>query len=168
VASLAELADRYAFITTAEVQAAAFVKNALVVRLINGAATIAMEVRALMLVSRETADAEFSRFKELRAAGHSAGTAAQPQKAGAAKTAAQPVKHGANRPSSPGGPVHPVVIVKAGDTWESILRPFYDGRSGVSFQDFVHDEKSANRAANPDIPEQGPIILKPGKRVVIY
>jgi hypothetical protein len=80
----------------------------------------------------------------------------------------QPVKPGVNGPNSPGGPGHRAVIVKAGDTWESILRPFYDSRSGVPFQDFVHLEIGANRAGNPDIPEHGPIMLKPGPRIVIY
>ncbi len=182
VSALSELADLYPGIETAQTTVATFVKNAQIVQLMDGASAAAVEVRALMLANRETADAQFAHFRTLRAAGHSARTAAAHgaftatdhhaaaaahlHKPGASKTAVQPVKPGVNTPNSRGVPAHPVVVVKAGDTWESILRPFYNSRSGIPFQTFVNMVRGANRFANPHVPERGP--LKPGMRVVIY
>jgi nucleoid-associated protein YgaU len=117
----------------------------------------------------------------LRDAGYSASTAAQPHKSEAVKTAVQPIKPNIIRPNQPikpsitkpnsqSGPVHTgyihnVITAKAGDTWESIVRPFYDNHTPMPFKDFVGTQRATNQLMG-NVPDKGP--LKPGTRVVIY
>ena len=194
VEALSELADLYPGIAAAKPMAATFVKNAQVIQLINGTSAVALEVRAVMLANKKTADAKFAQYRMLRGAGYSASTAAHPHKTAAAKpygapssagsiqpTVAKPsvtnrsvTKPGVTGPSATGpstaksGPVHQCHTVKAGETWETILRPSYDSSSyssPYSFAEYVHSQRETNRLMG-DVPGAGP--LQPGMNVCIY
>jgi hypothetical protein len=181
VANLSELATKYPGIETANVIGATFVKNAQIVQLLNGASAVAVEVRAVMLADRKTADAKFTHFKMMRDAGYSASTAARPHKSSEpAKTIVQPIKPDIIRPVQPIKPsvarsnskavhtayLHNEVTVRAGDTWESVVRPFYDNkRTPMPFNEFVKWERATNQLMG-NVPDKGP--PKPGTRVRIY
>lgn len=170
----------YPGITQAYPTNATFIKNATAVTLVNGAAAIAVETRAVMLASRKTADASYARFKALRDAGYDAKTAARPDTfpAPAKKGVAPHARHtgASNRPSSPPAPVRPsaghgtpvahvVHTVKPGETWESVLRPFWEPKSGIPFADFIGIEKATNRLMG-HAPMRGE--LTPGLQIWIY
>src|SRR5882724_9519654 len=195
VEALSELEHLYPGISAAKQMAATFVKNAQIVQLINGASAAAVEVRAVMLANEATTDAKFAQYRMLRGAGYSAGTAAHPHKTAAAKPYGAPssagsinpsvtkpsvTKSSATKPSAakpsvtgpssakPGGPVLQCHTVKAGETWESILRPSYDSStysSPLSFSEYVSAQRATNRLMG-DVPETGP--LQPGMNVCIY
>jgi hypothetical protein len=195
VESLSELEGVYKGISAATPEAATFVKNAQIVQLINGTSAAAVEVRAVMLANEETADAKFAQYRMLRGAGYSASTAAHPHKTAAAKpygvpssagsinpsvTASSAAKPSATKPSAakpsatgssaakPGGPVLQCHTVKAGETWETILRPSYESSSyssPLSFAEYVSAQRATNRLMG-DVPETGP--LQPGMNVCIY
>ena len=184
VEALSELADLYPGIAAAKPMAATFVKNAQVVQLINGTSAVALEVRAVMLANEKTADAKFAQYRMLRGAGYSTSTAAHPHKTAAAKPYGAPsnagsinpgvTKPSATKPSATGpsaakpGSVHQCHSVKAGETWETILRPSYDSSSyssPLSFAEYVDTQRATNRLMG-DVPETGP--LQPGMNVCIY
>jgi hypothetical protein len=195
VESLSELERVYKGISAATPEAATFVKNAQIVQLINGTSAAAVEVRAVMLANEETADAKFAQYRMLRGAGYSTSTAAHPHKTAAAKpygvpsstgsinpsvTASSVAKPSATKPSAtkpsvtgssaakPGGPVLQCHTVKAGETWETILRPSYESSSyssPLSFAEYVSAQRATNRLMG-DVPETGP--LQPGMNVCIY
>jgi hypothetical protein len=142
-----------------------------------------------MLASKKTADAKFAQYRMLRGAGYSASTAAHPHKTAAAKPYGAPSSAGSINPSvskpsvtnpsvtKPGvagpsaakpGPVLQCHTVKAGETWETILRPSYDSSSyssPLSFAEYVDTQRATNRLMG-DVPETGP--LQPGMNVCIY
>ena len=189
VESLSELEGVYKGISAATPEAATFVKNAQIVQLINGTSAVAVEVRAVMLASKKTADAKFAHYRMLRGAGYSASTAAHPHKTAAAKPYGAPSSAGSINPtvSKPGvtnpsvtkpsvagpsaakpGPVLQCHTVKAGETWETILRPSYESSSyssPLSFAEYVSAQRATNRLMG-DVPETGP--LQPGMNVCIY
>ena len=195
VEALSELADLYPGIAAAQPMAAAFVKNAQVVQLINGTSAAAVEVRAVMLANEKTADAKFAQYQMLRKAGYSTSTAAHPHKTEAAKPHGAPSSSGAIKPrgtgssaakpsatgssatgssatgsiaAKPGGPVLQCHTVKPGETWETIFRPSYESSSyssPLSFAEYVAAQRAANRLMG-DVPETGP--LQPGMNVCIY